>query len=554
MTKPKPISVQDKINLILNKNNIDISRMYLLYKEYKLRTLVNVGIKTENTIIEYFKQKKNQISNTTINDTTINDTTINDTTINDTINDTTINDTINQQENNIFSDTTRLSSKKYKTIGDLKKASKRSMMAVISRMNESKEKDYLCKWVFEIYYLNQFSGNLTNRIKKLNNLLCNNYITNHCFDGKNPLKTCKTNIIINDHCKNVIQSLYTIDPSLTGIYMDYLIRRIMSELKQKTFEDSRADRITNLKNLQFSQESTDKPHWKFISLPKYKINSWVIYFEPNINSKEIGILLNSYIFIELERKNEWLKIKSKDSKDFIGCIGWVRYLLPNVLNNPKGIYGNFSEYVPNKWFIQIDNNELIKNYNDCCGNCKMGVDELLFPYCQNICYTKVTNTEKYKTKDILKELFIVSICHCESFGSSPSQESFDKIYKILNNIDISDFIGPLVNLCETIIGKSENILLNPALGGDKVYNIPSDCDIVIDDNLIDIKCTKKDNTIYEILQLLGYSSLLKYNENYKLRINKISVLNLLKGEYKVINIDNISDDNLLKYLQILTNK
>jgi hypothetical protein len=83
--------------------------------------------------------------------------------------------------------------------------------------------------------------------------------------------------------------------------------------------------------------------------------------------------------------------------------------------------------------------------------------------------------------------------------------------------------------------------------------IPSDCDIVIDDTLIDIKCTGGNKDISEILQLLGYASLLKYNPKYNMRMNHICIINLLHGECKIYNIENILDDNLLDYVRLLTN-
>ena len=91
------------------------------------------------------------------------------------------------------------------------------------------------------------------------------------------------------------------------------------------------------------------------------------------------------------------------------------------------------------------------------------------------------------------------------------------------------------------------------LGG-KDTPIPADCDIVIDDTLIDIKCTGGNKDILEVLQLLGYASLLKSNTEYNMRMNNICIINLLQGECKIYNIENILDDNLVDYLSLLTNK
>ena len=99
----------------------------------------------------------------------------------------------------------------------------------------------------------------------------------------------------------------------------------------------------------------------------------------------------------------------------------------------------------------------------------------------------------------------------------------------------------------------KKILLNPALGG-KDIPIPADCDIVIDDTLIDLKCTRGNKYILEILQLLGYASLLKYNTEYNMRMVNVCIINLLHGECKIYNIENILDENLFEYLRLLMNK
>ena len=76
--------------------------------------------------------------------------------------------------------------------------------------------------------------------------------------------------------------------------------------------------------------------------------------------------------------------------------------------------------------------------------------------------------------------------------------------------------------------------------------------MVIDKTLIDIKCTNGNNDRYEILQLLGYTSLLNYN--CITRVDKICIINILNGVIKFYDIKHISDDNLLEYLHLLTNK
>jgi hypothetical protein len=74
--------------------------------------------------------------------------------------------------------------------------------------------------------------------------------------------------------------------------------------------------------------------------------------------------------------------------------------------------------------------------------------------------------------------------------------------------------------------------------------------MIIENTLFDIKCTSGKDTIYEILQLLGYLSLINFNKNMK-KIENISVINLLQGNIKTYDITHIKNDELLKYLKIL---
>jgi hypothetical protein len=445
-------------------------------------------------------------------------------------------------------DSTPIVSKKYPTIGELKRAPDRSVKIIIANMKEGLEREYLSKWAFDKYYVKQLHGNLTLRLKSLTGKIPYYHIVNHCLDGIDPLKTSKTYSILNKECMCSIESLYNINPSLTGIFIDYLVRRIICELRGEDFIDNRSNRCTNLENI----IETDNPLWQFNNVCN-TIGRWIIFENPEMDSKKIDMLELGDVFMELDRKDEWLKISYKET------IGYVRYLIPNT-ELTLGVTGDIKDYVPNKWFSKIENS---KHYCKNTG-CKMGMEQTIwigdiepnectFPICQNHCYMKVKDTNTYPTRDILIELFITSLCHTEAFGNSPKQEMLDNILKVLNELDMDVFMDPLIRLCKTLLLNSSNVLLNPGLGEPK-YGIPADCDLVMDDILMDIKCTKKDNTEYEMLQLLGYSSLLLYNDKYKLRMKNICILNLLEGVCKIYNIENILDDNLLDYLDILSNK
>ena len=436
-----------------------------------------------------------------------------------------------------INDDTPLLSGKYKTLGEVKNAPLKSALHVISGMKRSEHRIYLCKWLFETHYLKRkFAGSLTNRIKNITNTYCYNHIISHCFDGRDPLDVCETIPILNEKCINIIQALHAENPFGTGIFMDYLIRRIMNEVREEKFEDTRAQTHTRLDGIIMK---SDKQLWQFNEGDG--VGRWAVSKEPYLNSNTINCIQNGDRFIELERNYEWLKIEYKKK------VGWVRYFIHDV-QLTAGVSGNNTDYIPNKWFTKIGKEDNDNHY--CETGCKTKIKhECVFPHCQNMCYTKVKDTHEYETKDILKELYIVSCCHSEAFGGCPSQDKFDKIMNILEKVNTFDFISPLMKMCTSLLFNSKKILLNPVLGG----KIPADCDVVIDDTLIDIKCTGGNKDISEMLQLLGYTSLLKDNPKYNMRMNNICIINLLQGECKIYNIENILDANLFEYLRLLTN-
>lgn len=447
-------------------------------------------------------------------------------------------------------DKKELSSKKYKNIKELKRAPIRNIIQTVTKMEPSINKEYLSKWLFDEYYSHKMKGSLTNRLKNISNNICYDYIISKCFDNIDLLNNSKTNNILNDNFQNIIKSLYEIDACGNGCFIDYLIRRIICELKVEKFEDRRADEICcgvrEHDDDCYTIDSNEKL-WQFKS---DSLQNWCIYEQIDINSNIINKIENGDFFIEMDRKNEWLKIKYKN------IIGYVRYLVPNMYDIvlPKKISGDFNNYIKNKYFIE----HIDKHY--CRRGCKSKCIKIdfknecelicIFPYCQNLCYVKAQNTLKYKTKNILKEIYITSIAHRESFHDFVYQDNFDKIINILDKCEEENFINPLIDLCKNLVEYKNNILCNPCLGS-KETPIQADCDLVIDDYLIDIKVAKN-NSKYEILQLLGYASMLKYNKKYNIRVNNICILNILNCQYIVYNIENISDNNLFKFIQLLT--
>lgn len=332
---------------------------------------------------------------------------------------------------------TKISSKKYKTIGDLLQAPILSIILVSVKQKDSNIKSYLFEWLYQNHYSKIImSGNLTNRIKNISNQTCYYYIIKNVFNNIDILQNNKQiKQLLNNDCKIFIKSLHNIQCSLTGIFIDYLVRRIICEKTNKLFYDTRA--------------------------------------EGNI---------------------------AIDDKEFIFT------KLPITMND---------SYI----------------------------------------YTK--DTTLYKTKNILLEIFITSLSHTFAFGETPNQEQVNKIIHLLQNTPniIELFYTPIEEVCAELLKNETDILLNQVLGyqipllNNKI--IPSDCDLVINDVLYDIKCTSKDNFIYEILQLLGYASLLGCIPKINKKINNISVINLLQGYMTIYDISHITIEQMINYLKIL---
>jgi hypothetical protein len=128
----------------------------------------------------------------------------------------------------------------------------------------------------------------------------------------------------------------------------------------------------------------------------------------------------------------------------------------------------------------------------------------------------------------------------------------------LKNNNTDDLVCSLTEMCKAIIKDKADIILNPSLGGPLTeltgVSIPSDADLVVDDTIIDIKCTKTKKTLdyYEILQLLGYTGLLLLNKKYQRRINNMMILNILEGTCKIYNVAYLEKHNYVKYIKMLS--
>ena len=366
---------------------------------------------------------------------------------------------------------TVITSKKYKTLGALLNAPFRSIIGASNNEKNENIKSYLYEWLYKNYYSSKkMGGNLTTRIKIISNKPCYYYIMKECFNNMDVLQLNKiTKTILNDECIQFIKILHSVSSSLTGTFLDYLVRRIICEITQNPFHDRRASRLIDKDNDIIHNLDTEE--------------------DSHVCSRGCNYRIEQSIF----------------------------YSIP-----------------------------------ECFPECK-------FDKCVNLCYEKITNTEMYSSVDIMEEIFISSLSHSIEFGGCPNQSNVNEILNLIKHTtNIEEiFYLPLRQLCLNLLKENPNVLLNPALGHQLELldnkNILADCDLVINNYLYDIKCTSDKKSVYEILQLLGYASLLncnsKFNNN---KVDNISIINLLQGYIVNYDISYITKDQMVNYLRVLT--
>jgi len=458
-------------------------------------------------------------------------------------------------------DETILPGKTFNTIGDLKVSTE--IKKVIQFITHSKDpfiKEYLDNWIYEKYYSKKrMFGNLTDRIKNINSGICYKQIMHSVFDSYDIKNNVSTTVILETKAVNIIKELHAICPSMCGSFIDYLIRRIICELIKKPFDDSRANKMLESDNI-ITYHTSEDNIWEFIR--NDDCGSWTITKEPYLSSEEVGEINERDKFIGYEKKDEWLKIKYKNID------GWVRWKVPKTFNGvTKGIdcYDDLSMNIENKYFLKKSGGDM----HICSSGCKYDIEQWKYyipvdyinscslESCQRLSYEKVKNTDAYDTKDILYDIFLVSLSHTESFGFCPKQEIFNIFQNKINSLKIDNLLLPLKELCKKLINNKTIIHLNPSLGGPlnelEHTLIPSDADLVLDDIIIDIKCTKGGNAeVYsEIFQLLGYAGLLWLNKKYQQKTNSVIILNLLQGISKKYDISYLEKNNFINYIKIL---
>lgn len=236
----------------------------------------------------------------------------------------------------------------------------------------------------------------------------------------------------------------------------------------------------------------------------------------NINGIYIDYLIRYLVCCELNKE-----FNDDRCDNFINGVQFVI----NADELPLKIKKNISSY-------SDDDEDFVKNDYICC-------------------YLKDNIEQSYNNMKLFNatnnDIFNVSLCHSFFFGEMTACKYFD--YFIDVQPDNYEYLQQYIK--QKINGNNENILCNPTLGN-RELKISADADLIINKELIDIKCSKKKigDDINDFLQLLIYVCLYFYNTNIK--CEKITIFNPIQHYEKYIDLTNW--DNFEKVVEILKNR
>jgi hypothetical protein len=201
-------------------------------------------------------------------------------------------------------DTTILVGNTFKNIDELTSCTDRKKVILyITHLKSGSIKDYLTKWLYESHYSKQcMRGNLTDRIKKINNGICYAEIMKRCFNSYDIKKNMSSTTILDNKATNIVKECYDICPSMCGSFIDYLLRRIISELTNKPFSDLRANKILKPDNL-ITYHSDNDNIWEHIDNRNQEV--WTIRKEPILSLPIIGEIKQRDTFIGFEKNKEF---------------------------------------------------------------------------------------------------------------------------------------------------------------------------------------------------------------------------------------------------------
>lgn len=244
------------------------------------------------------------------------------------------------------------------------------------------------------------------------------------------------------------------------------------------------------------------------------------YFK--INYKLLNLIKNLQIHT-INYSNNFINELNDISPNIKGCYVdyLIRYLISNEINSQ--FEDRRTDFMLNKLycFKNTLNDEFI-------------INNLIV---KSIPEEMINNYEKLKTLNAdNNDIFNVSLCHSLFFGENQSLEYFNYIKD--NNINQDN--SQLLNYIRTKIENKNNILCNPILGNSNL-KISADADLIIDDELIDIKCSKYiiGNNVSDFIQLFIYIAL--YFIKTGIKCTKITIFNPNFGYEKYINLNENMD-------------
>ena len=249
----------------------------------------------------------------------------------------------------------------------------------------------------------------------------------------------------------------------------------------------------------------------------------------------------------------------------------------NIYKLPGNIYGTYIDYLIRYKICIINNLQFADGRADSMIDTYISLDPLNEN--QNILITRFNN-------NIIDN---IDIENCDSgytiYGGFNEQNKYLKLESLFNNsyenmkqnkanyndifnvsllhslfffnIDVLKYYNNLINYnynydeLDNFLNRkfvNENILLNPVLGNTKLQ-LRGDADIINNDELIDIKCSKYiGNNINDFIQLFIYITLYYYKTNIK--CNKVIIFNPVLGYEYYINISSWNDyDKIIKILE-----
>ena len=359
---------------------------------------------------------------------------------------------------------------------------------------------------------------------------------------------------------NVIKSIDSFNKNLRMIVPNST--RITSA-KHKTMENLLSQPIKTIIACAVREKNIDTQEYLYDWLFKNYYSKKKTYQSGNYLTNKIRILLNKPCFhyimkncfdiFDFSQVKSEIDILNEDCLKFINELCFIQpslmgaffdYLLRRILCEQKNIifYDEQSER-------QCGDNNFLQ---DGDGN------PVQLEIKSSECYMKTKDIILHRTEDILCEIFVISLSQAWGFGYLPHQNTVETIMNILKeHEDISNIlVEPLRNLCLIL---SEEFDTDIYMNYDCEFHVSSSlpavrgvCDLIFGDMVSDVKCTKGDESVYEILQLVGYASILQCNPKIDRKINKLSTINLVKGKMVSYDISSITKEQMTMYMVLLS--